>query len=173
MTPEKLHLALNHFTFLFPLAALIPLGIGLACKSRPACISGFIIAALGGLLTGVVMGSGEEAYERYKDGPVTSYLDAGAIEALEHHEHVAHNWAKIMYGLAGVSLLGLLVAFVRKQWLRQVTALVMLLCLASIAAGIYIADSGGEIRRPDFRKAASLAEPHEYHDHEGHEGHEH
>lgn len=159
MSPEKIHLALNHFTFLFPLAALIPLTVGLIARNRVAMMSGLAIAAVGGLLTGPVMGSGEEAYERYKEGSVSVHMDAGAGPVLDHHEEVAHVWAKVMYGLALGSLLGLGIAFFKRTWLPYATLIVILLCIASVAAGLLIADSGGKIRRPDFRaepESASL-----------------
>lgn len=155
MTPGKLHLALNHFVFLFPLAALIPLGVGLLMKSRPAILSGIGIALIGRLLTGIVMGTGEEAYERYKSGPIAAHLDAGAGAALDHHEEVGHTWSKVMYAMAGASIAAFVVAFTKHRWLPWAAVAVMALCLASAVAGIAIADTGSEIRRPDFRSESA------------------
>lgn len=168
MTPEKLHLALNHVTFLLPAAALLPLLVGLLLRSRPALLSGIALALVGGLMTGLVMGSGEEAYERYEDGPVAAYLDNGAEAVLEHHEELAHTWSKVLYALAGVSGVALLIGFLKRAWLPAAALAVVALSLASIAAGLAIADSGGKIRRPDFREGASLKVPREavHHEHE-------
>lgn len=151
MNPEKLHLALNHFVFLFPLAALVPLVLGLICRNKLTMISGLIIASVGSLLTGVVMGTGEAAYERYQEGPVAVHLDEGAQAALVHHEEVAHKWAKVMYGLLLVTLAALVMAWWKPALLRPMVVAVVVLCVASVAIGVYIADTGGEIRRPDFR----------------------
>lgn len=152
MTPEKLHLALNHFVFLLPLAALLPLVVGFVLKSRLTLLCGIGIALAGSLVTGPVMGTGEEAYERYKEGgPVAAYLDPGAEAALEHHEELAHTWSKVMYALVAVSLGALIIGFTKRAWLPWASLAVAVFCLGSIAAGIVIADSGGEIRRPDFR----------------------
>lgn len=158
MTPEKLHLALNHFVFLFPLAALIPLIVGLIRKNREALIAGLAIAFIGSLFTGAVMGTGEEAYERYEDGPIAAYLDPGAEAALEHHEEVGHTWSKVMYALLAVSLAALIIAWAKRAWLPYAGIATAVFCVASVAAGIYIADSGGKIRRPDFREPALPAE---------------
>lgn len=169
MSPEKLHLALNHFVILLPLAALIPLVIGAIIRSRASMTSGLCIALTGSLLTGLVMETGEEAYERYEDGPVAAYLDPGAHDALEHHEELAHTWSKLLYALAGTSGIALLISFLRPDWLRTTSVIVLLLCMASVVAGLVIADSGGKIRRPDFRsEAASAAEAVrvDNHDHE-------
>jgi hypothetical protein len=151
MTPEKLHLALNHLAFLLPLAALVPLLVGLLARSRTAMISGLLLAAAGGAVTGPVMASGEEAYQRYEDGPVASLLDAGAHDALESHEERAHTWSKVMYALGAVAVVALVIAWVLPRQLAKFAWLTVLLCLAAFGAGIYIADAGGEIRRPDFR----------------------
>ncbi len=171
MTPEKWHLALNHLVFLLPLAALIPLLIGARCKSRPAMLSGVLIALLGSGMTGVVMGTGEEAYERYEEGAVAAYLDAGAEDALHNHEEMAHTWSKVMYVLLGVSALGLLIGWIKPKWLPAASQIVAFLCLASGIAGIAIADTGGEIRRPDFRDPAaqtssSSGQSYESHEHD-------
>lgn len=158
MTPEKLHLALNHFVFLFPLAALIPLVVGLVLKNRATILCGLSIALVGSLLTGVVMGTGEEAYERYEDGPVAAYLDPGAEAALEHHEDFAHTWSKALYLLAAGSLAALVIGFWKPKWLTPAAVVVVVLCLAGVVVGVAIADTGGKIRRPDFRDGASTAE---------------
>jgi hypothetical protein len=158
MTPEKLHLALNHCVLLLPLAALLPLLIGILVRSRACMMSGLSLALAGSLLTGLVMETGEEAYERYEDdGPVADYLDAGAHDALEHHEELAHTWSKVLYALAGTSAVALLLGVFKPGSLRCLSALVAILCLASVAAGLAIADSGGQIRRPDFRSDAPPA----------------
>lgn len=151
MTPEKIHLAINHFVFLFPLAALLPLGIGLLTKSRAALFSGVGLALIGSLLTGVAMGSGEEAYKRYEEGPVAPYLDPGAEAALEHHEELAHTWSKLLYGLAAMAVLSLLIGIFRKKWFPGACAILLVYCIMGAITGVIIADSGGEIRRPDFR----------------------
>ena len=151
MTPEKLHLALNHVVILLPLAALVPLIAGLCTKSRVTLISGAAIALAGSLMTGVVMGSGEETDEGDNDGPVGAYPDARAEAELGRHEARAHTWAKVMYALAAASLASLVIAFAKPQWLRPASRAVIVLCVASVMVGVYIADSGGDIRRPDFR----------------------
>ncbi len=151
MTPEKLHLALNHLTFLLPLAALAPLLLGIYTGSRPAMLSGLLLAAAAGAVTGPVMGSGEEAYERYEDGPVVRFLDPGAENALERHEERAHTWSKLMYGLGAVAAVSIVVAWVWPRRLPQAAWVTVALCIATFGTGIYVADAGGEIRRPDFR----------------------
>lgn len=153
-TPEHIHLALNHVTFLGAGFALIPLIWGMVSRNRGTVMAGLLIAAISGVSTAFVMGSGEEAYERYKEGPVTEYLDAGFYEWMHEHEERAHFWSKIMYLSALVSSVGLVVLWKKPGLLLPVALAASVLCLASLVAGVWIAESGGHIRRPDFRASA-------------------
>ncbi|MCS6771234.1 MAG: hypothetical protein NZ740_04330 [Kiritimatiellae bacterium] len=159
-TPEHLHLALNHLPFLGALFAIFPLIIGLLTRSRPTIVSGLAIAAFAGWTTPFVMATGEAAYERYERGAVAGWLDPGAGEFLEIHEQRAHRWSKILYASAGISTLGLILALRREKWVVLAAVVSLLFCAASTMAGVWIAESGGKIRRPDFRAEPLInAEP--------------
>ncbi len=159
-TPEHLHLALNHLPFLGSGMALIPILAGLLNRNKVALAAGLLLAALAGWTTPFVMETGETAYERYKKGPVAAYLDAQVEEYLEVHEHRAEAWSKVVYASAVLSTLSLGILFWREKAARWFAAGAAALCLASLLAGIWIAESGGPIRRPDFRAApAAGAQP--------------
>ena len=152
MTPEKLHLALNHLPLLGFTFALIPLLYGLFARNQTALLLGFIIATIGGWATPFIMGTGEAAYERYKSGEVRQHLDAAAIEALERHEEIGHKGSKLLYATAVISTIGLVVSIYRpRHSSRSLAWLLVFMCLVSVTLAIWIADSGGKIRRPDFR----------------------
>lgn len=171
MTVEHLHLALNHLPFLGAAFALIPLLIGLFTGSRTTLIAGLLIAALAGWTTPLVMYTGEEAYDRYEKGPVAAFLDAKAEHYLEEHEERAEAGAKVMYASAVVATIGLLAAARNARWTRYAAMASVALCLASVAAGVWIAEAGGKIRRPDFRGAGMAATLSETHgdDHDDHD----
>ncbi len=151
MPPEKLHLALNHLPLIGLAFALIPLLVGLIWKSRPALISGLLVATIAGWATPFIMSTGEAAYERYEDGPPRVHLDSEVEDWLHLHEERAHTWSKLLYGTAVVATGTLLLAFFKYPLARKVSWLVCLLCLSSVGASVWIADSGGAIRRVDFR----------------------
>lgn len=157
LTPEHLHLALNHLPFLGPGFAIVALVVGFMGHSRAAIAAGLVIAAGSGWVTPLVMATGEAAYERYEKGPVSRYLDAGAERALETHEHRAEAWSKVLYASAAVSTLALVAMWWMPGRARAVAAVAGVFCLAALGAGIWIAESGGLIRRPDFREAPSRA----------------
>ncbi len=156
MTPEHLHLALNHLPFLGSGFALIPLLVGILFKSRAALVSGLLIAALSGWSTGLVMDTGEKAYERYHNEPISSMIGAAGEEAMELHEERAHDWSKVMYASAIVATLGLAACAKFRKAERWAAGASAILCAASLGAGIYTAESGGKIRRPDFRSGEAV-----------------
>ncbi len=161
MTVEHLHLALNHLPFLGAAFALIPLLIGLFTGSRTTLIAGLLIAALAGWTTPLVMYTGEEAYDRYEKGPVAAFLDAKAEHYLEEHEERAEAGAKVMYASAVVATIGLLAAARNARWTRYAAMASVALCVGSVAAGVWISEAGGKIRRPDFRNEFSVERVHE------------
>ena len=169
-TPEHLHLALNHIPFLGAGLALIPLFIGFLAGQRSTIVAGLLIVAASGWMTPLVMETGESAYERYEKGPVASFLDARAETALEQHEHRAEAWAPVLYVSTIVSTIALALIFWKERWKRFLAFVCAAFCTASLLAGIWIANSGGLIRRPDFRSedltTPSSPKQNAYHDRE-------
>jgi len=160
-TPEHLHLAFNHLPFLGAGFAIIPLAIGFITKNKHAVIAGLLIAVISGWMTPIVMATGESAYERYEEGPIAKFLDSQAEQFMEIHEHRAEAWSKVMYASAVISTLCLGLLFWKPAWVRTASATAAVLCLASLLSGIWIAESGGLIRRPHIRggQAAGLPQP--------------
>lgn len=169
MSPEHLHLAFNHLPFLGLGLALVPLLIGIFGRSRPALASGLLLAAVCGWSVILVMETGEEAYDRYEHASRHGIaLDADVKQWVEAHEQDAESLSFLMYATGAVATIALLLSVVRVGGAFVLGWIVVLLCIASLAAGIVIADSGGKIRRPDFRadtRPASFLEqlPHQPH----------
>lgn len=161
MSPEKLHLALNHLPLVGLAFALLPLLVGLFAKSKASLISGLLIVTLAGWATPFIMETGEQAYERYEDGPPRAYLDADVEDWLHLHEERAHTWSKLLYATAATASLALVLCFFHLPMARRLSWLVAILCLASVAASVYIADSGGAIRRVDFREGKTADRSHD------------
>lgn len=151
ISPEHLHVALNHIPFLGAGFALVPLAVGFFTRNRMAVFAGLLTAALSGWMIPVVMGTGEAAYERYERNPAARNLDTQAETYLEAHEHRAEAWSKVIYASAALSTVCLGLCFWKPGWVRRLAAPAALLCAAALLSGIFIAESGGLIRRPDFR----------------------
>lgn len=155
MSPEKLHLLTVHIPFIGAVIALLPITWGYLQKNRQLLIVGLLILSITSWMTPIVMASGENAYERYKSGPVAAYLDAESYPYLEEHEERAEFWAKLLYLNAILSTIALALTLAGKKSARPITLAVSISCLIAIAAAIWIAESGGKIRRPDFRTTQS------------------
>ncbi len=149
--PEHLHVALNHLPFLGAGFALIPLVMGIFAQNRMTVLAGLEIASLSGWVTPFVMGTGEEAAERYEHSVAVRNLDPQAERFIEEHEHRAETWSKLMYASALVSTISLGLVLLRPQQIRTPASIAALFCVAALVSGIFIAESGGLIRRPDFR----------------------
>ena len=146
MNPEKLHLALNNLTFLFAIAAVLPLLVGLIWQSRAALICGLILGAIAGSSTVLVMETGEGAYDRYEEGVAGNVSE----DILHEHEERAETFSKVMYGLGVVSILSLFCIWLKPDWVSVCVVVVILFCIVSFGLGLYIADAGGKIMRPHF-----------------------
>ncbi|MGA0332391.1 MAG: hypothetical protein ACO3NW_00375 [Kiritimatiellia bacterium] len=162
MTAEHLHLILNHVPVLGMALALIPLVTGILTKNRLVLLTGLILATVSTWMTGPVMGSGEEAYHRYLNGEVRPFLDAEVGEFLHIHEQRAEVWSKVMYTAAVLSLASLFFYFKKPKWVIRSSIALVVVGVFSVVSGIWIAESGGKIRRVDFREqpeAATTAHP--------------
>jgi hydrogenase-4 membrane subunit HyfE len=152
MTPEHLHLALNHLPILGLGFAVIPLVIGILKNSRETLFAGILIAMIAGWAVPVVMESGEQAYERYEHKPISTYLDKKAEDVMDVHEERAELGGKVMVATAIFATLLLLCLFFKPSWVRVLSAILVIGCLISMGLGVWIAESGGKIRRVDFRQ---------------------
>jgi hypothetical protein len=157
MTQEHIHIAVNHLPFLASGIAFIPIIVGIFLRSKATLITGLAIAAVFGWITPFVMSTGEEAYERYEEGTVRTFLDANVEQALETHEEQAETWSKAIYLSAIISTLALGISVWRLSIGRYFSVAAAIACLAALGSGMWIAESGGKIRRPDFRLPAAEA----------------
>lgn len=151
MTPEHLHLALNHIPVIGAACAALPIAAGLLWNKKSVLFTGLCLATLTGWTTPLVMETGERAYERYEDGPVRTYLDPAAEPFIEIHEHRADNWAFVLYTSAVAATVALGTTLWNHRVGRWFSVASLAACLAALTTGVWIAESGGKIRRPDFR----------------------
>lgn len=155
MTPEHLHTALNHIPIIGIAIALLPILGGFFFKNKGLLITGLIIATACGWVTPIVMETGEEAYERYEEGPIRPFLDANVKTYLEIHEERAEAWSKAIYAATILATLCLAWSLFQWKYARWFSLVVALACIVAVGAGIWIAESGGKIRRVDFRDTSN------------------
>ena len=148
--PVYLHLAINHLPVIGMMIAWIVLAFGAVTRDRACAILGMILVCGTAASTVLVVSAGEEAYQM-----VLPVLDGPARERLDLHADVAGEWIQQIYGVAGIALLGTLMAVARPSWTTPAASLVGLLTIGGLLSAGNIAKSGGEIRHPAFARETS------------------
>ncbi len=155
MTPEYLHVVLVHLPLVgVGCMILLLAAYWVAGRSRAWALAGLLVGAVTALPTPIIMGTGEEAWERLKPGGEMAWVlasDGGAALALNRHEEVAHQRGKLFYLVLVVSLAGLAVAWRLPKYLPWAVGAALLIGVVAVVANVESAKTGGEIRRPDFR----------------------
>jgi peptidoglycan/LPS O-acetylase OafA/YrhL len=154
MPPEHLHAAMNHLPLVGLLAACIPLLYGLLRRNKHVIVAGLLTCLVFGAAAPLVMKTGEEAEERFEEGPIATLLDAGAEDLLHEHEERAERAVLLVYATVAFALVALFVVWRKEKLAPWMGGIALLLCLASVGAMAWVADAGGEIRHPEFRETA-------------------
>jgi uncharacterized membrane protein len=151
--PEHIHVMVNHFPV--TLILLIPpvLLVGLFFGKKSILAVGFSFCILAGLITPVVMQTGESAHTRFEMGQIKPPLDEEGDIAAEMHEDMAEKATPLLYFVGFGGIAGLLILRFRPNWRKPAAFAVI---ATSIVASIFTLQSaqlGGRIRHPEFRPA--------------------
>jgi uncharacterized membrane protein len=133
-----LHLVLSHFPIVLPILGLILFAVGLVFKSLLVKRIGLISMIFLGVLSFLMMQSGEGAEE------IVEEFGRSHDQIHEHEEH-AETLALINYLIAGISCFGLWVSFSMKKYLNILVGVMILLCVASTLLTLETAEEGGRI----------------------------
>jgi hypothetical protein len=146
--PEYLHVLLNPIPLYGLAIALFGLIAATYLRSRGGQLTALVLIFASALSVWPVVYHGDRAFDR-----VLSMADEDGQAWLKAHEHRADELVFLYYALALVSACAI---FVPKKWPKAGQPLViatMLLAVASLGAGSYIAHAGGKIRHREFRNA--------------------
>ncbi len=144
--PEYLHVLLNPMPLYGLAIALFGLIAATYLHSRGGQLTALVLIFATALSVWPVVYHGDRAYDR-----VLSLADDDGQAWLKAHVHRADKLVFLYYALALVSAGAI---FVPKKWPRAARPLVfatILLAVASLGAGSYIAHAGGKIRHREFR----------------------
>jgi hypothetical protein len=144
--PEYLHVLLNPIPLYGLAIALFGLIAATYLRSRGGQLTALVLIFASALCVWPVVYHGDQAFDR-----VLSMADEDGQAWLKAHEHRADELVFFYYALALVSACAI---FVPKKWPKAAQPLViatMLLAVASLGAGSYIAYAGGKIRHREFR----------------------
>jgi disulfide bond formation protein DsbB len=144
--PEYLHVLLNPLPIYGLLVALLGLIAATYLRSRGGQLTALVLIFACALSAWPVAYHGEQAEDR-----VMVAVDDDGRAWLKAHEHRAEELIYFYYALA---LMAAAAIFAPKKWPKTARPLVfatMLLAVASLGAGFYIAHAGGKIRHREFR----------------------
>jgi hypothetical protein len=144
--PEYLHVLLNPLPVYGLAVALLGLVAAMYLGTRGGQVTALVLIFACGASAWPVAHYGEAAEDR-----VLVAADNDGQEWLKAHAHRADNLVWVFYVLALVSAAAI---FAPKRWpksTRSLTVATLILAIASLGAGSYIAHAGGKIRHREFR----------------------
>lgn len=144
--PEYLHVLINPLPIYGLAIALIGLIAAMCLRTRGGEVIALVLIFLCAAAAWPAAHYGEAA-----ESNVLALADADGQAWLKIHEHRAEDLIYVFYALALVSVAAI---FAPKKWpktARPLVVLTLLLAVAALAAGGYIASAGGKIRHREFR----------------------
>ena len=144
--PEYLHVLINPLPVYGLAVALVGLITAMCLRTRGGEVTALVLIFVCAASAWPAAHYGEAAEDR-----ILVMADTDGQAWLKAHEHRAEKLIYIFYALALVSAAAI---FAPKKWpktRRPLVILTLLLAVASLAAGGYIASAGGKIRHREFR----------------------
>jgi hypothetical protein len=155
--PEYVHATINHFPLIGLLVGMLALATGLVIKQRSVILTGLALVCVMALSVWPVFSFGEAGFDR-----VLSMSDEPGELFLKYHAAMAHRWVFLYYVTAGVAALGFGLSWKWPRVLIPGSVVALLLGIASLTAGINIAQAGGEVRHREFRSGPPPKVPEEH-----------
>jgi len=144
MSPVHLHLLLNHVPVIGLLFVLLVLGVAFWRRNSETGKLGMAMLAGIAVVTAVVFLTGEPAEEAVENL-------AGVSEAVIHEHEEAADAALIATSVAGVTALGLLLLYRRRELPRWAVGGTLAIVLVVSGQMAWTANLGGEIRHSEIR----------------------
>ena len=144
--PEYIHVLINPLPVYGLAMGIIGLILALLQRSRPAQVATLALILLSSAIAWPVVHYGKAGYDR-----VLAMSDEQGEAWLKAHEHRADELAWSFYVLAAVAAVAI---FAPMKWPKVATGLafvMLVLSLAVLGIGGYIAHAGGKIRHREFR----------------------
>jgi hypothetical protein len=151
--PAYQHILLNHLPITGLAVAWLVLVSGAVLRQRALLFVGLTLVTLTAGASIFVGQAGEDAYAAVFDA-----LDGDGRAWLDYHSHLGDTWLPVLYVNAALASLAIGAAVWRKAWLLPAALAVVATTLAGLGAAVFIAESGGKIKHPEFR----LTDPPEY-----------
>jgi hypothetical protein len=152
--PEYIHVLLNPIPVYGLLVGWIGLVIASFLKSRRAQIAILVLVLISSLSAWPVYEFGQQGYDR-----VLSMADEDGKAWLDEHKDRAEDLIWIFYALAILSAIAIAAPIKWPKSSAPLVIAVILLGVATLGVGGYIAYAGGKIRHREFRNAPAPKRP--------------
>jgi hypothetical protein len=149
--PEYVHVLINHLPLTGLFAAVLGLFVAVVARKRAGGFLGMGMVSLFALSAWPVYEYGEGGYDR-----IYSMADDAGDAYLKQHKALAEQWTWLFYVTAAVAATGIVAGWKWPRYLHVMAAAVVVLSAASLVAGAVIAESGGRVRHPEFRKKGDI-----------------
>jgi hypothetical protein len=152
-TWDYIHVLLNPMPVYGLSVGALALLLGLIMRNRKAQVLALWLVFFGAASALPTYLSGQKAYHK-----VYLIADSDGQSSLDAHLHRAERLIYVFYGLTVVSLAALLAPAKWPKSTLPLTLITLILSLASLAAGGWIAKAGGEVRHSEFRREPAADE---------------
>jgi hypothetical protein len=144
--PEYVHVVINHLPLVGLPVAMLALTAALVMRNRGAILLGLALVSLMALSIWPVSEYGQAGFDR-----VLSMADENGQAFLKEHAQLVDRWSFLYYLTGGIAVAGFALAWKWPRVLAPLAAASVVAGMASIVAGIFIAQAGGQIRHREFR----------------------
>jgi len=144
--PEYIHVVLNHLPIYGTMLGALALAISLILRSRTAQITALILTLIAGASAYPVFVTGQRSYKT-----IRGVSDDAGADWLDEHMDRAEKTIGVFYFLAALAIAGLLVPIKWPKSAFPLAALTLVVAILCSGIAVYIAQTGGRVRHPEFR----------------------
>ena len=151
LRPEYLHVLTNPAPIYALGTAVLLLVAALVLRGRPAQVLALGLIFLSAASAWPTYIVGERAYQQ-----VYLIADNDGQQWLDKHKRRAEKLIYVFYALAAVALSAAIIPIKAPRTAVPLALLTLLIALAALGAGGWIAKAGGQVRHPEFRKEKTI-----------------
>ncbi len=149
MNDAHLHMVVNHFPIIGTIFGLGILIAGLIFKNTATKNVAYVLFVVAATFAAFSMGTGEGAEE------IAEKLPGVTDQVIEVHEEMAEKFAIVLYALGAISLVGLLLNFLKSANEKLISYLAIVIAAVGVFLAQQTGTTGGEIRHTEIRANAT------------------
>lgn len=145
MNDAHLHMVVNHFPIIGTILGFGILIAGIVLKNNSIKNTAFVLFIVAAVFAAFSMGTGEGAEELVEDMPSIGK------QIIHEHEEMAEKLALVLYGLGVISLLGLILDYLKNARVQLISYVALVIAAVGIFFAQQTGTTGGEIRHTEIR----------------------